>query len=249
MDGEMGGNLPKLEFGAFDVTPDVRRIMDLEPVALFPEAVLGKEGPAYFMYRDLALDEAQRGAIHGHHLRYDITVIPSGTIGKELIKTSGHYHPDAAEGVSWPEMYQVLEGTAHYVCQKKEGGKVSDAVVIEADAGDIVLIPPNWGHVTINPTDKPLKMANWVCRDFSSDYGDYVTKRGGVWHELEGGEWKPNENYGKVLSLRKANPFDPEKLGLKTGEDMFELANRGELDKLAFLVRPQDHLDAFEGVL
>jgi len=249
MDGEMGGNLPKLQFGAFSVTPDVRRIMDLEPVALFPEEVAGNNSPAYFMYRDLALNEAQRDVIHNHHLRYDITVIPPGTIGSELIKTSGHYHPDAGEGVSWPEMYQVLEGTAHYLCQRKEAGEVSDAVLIEARAGDITLIPPGYGHVTINPTDQPLKMANWVCGDFNSEYGDYVTKRGAAWLELSGGKWKPNANYGEVPELRRVGTYDPERLGLKLGEDMFELATRGDLDKLAFLVKPQNHLDAFEGVL
>jgi glucose-6-phosphate isomerase len=42
--------------------------------------------------------------------------------------------------------------------------------VIKAEKGDLVLVPPGYGHVTINASEKTLEMANWVCRDFSSVY-------------------------------------------------------------------------------
>ena len=35
---------------------------------------------------------------------------------------------------------------------------------------DKVLVPPGYGHITINRSNKTLKMANFVARNFSSLY-------------------------------------------------------------------------------
>lgn len=94
-------------------------------------------------------------------LRYDITVIPPAKFGKEYVKTAGHYHPKAPKSdVSYTEIYQVLEGSATYLLQKAgRKGRVLDVAVVEAEKGDIVFIPPDYGHITINRSDKVLKMA------------------------------------------------------------------------------------------
>jgi glucose-6-phosphate isomerase, archaeal len=42
----------------------------------------------------------------------------------------------------------VLEGKAHFLLQKKT---LADLVLVLATTGDIVLISPGYGHVTINP--------------------------------------------------------------------------------------------------
>ena len=57
-----------------------------------------------------------------------------------------------------------MDGIAHFLLQTK---KLDDVVLIKALKGDIIVIPPGYGHVTINPTlDHPLTMANLVSTAF-----------------------------------------------------------------------------------
>lgn len=85
--------------------------------------------------------------------------------------------PGNPAGVGYPEVYEVLEGRAHFLLQKKT---LDDIVLVEAAKGDIVLIPPGYGHVTINPAqNETLTMANLVSTEFSSEYGFYDEMRGG----------------------------------------------------------------------
>ncbi len=60
----------------------------------------------YYMYRGL---KKKNGA------RYDITVIPPKMLGKEFVKTKGHYHIG-----SYGEIYIVLKGKAIYLMQKEK---------------------------------------------------------------------------------------------------------------------------------
>lgn len=84
-------------------------------------------------------------------LRYDITVIPPAKLGKEYVKTVGHYHRKAPKvNVSYTEVYQVLEGSAIYFMQKAgKKGRALDIAVVEAEIGDIVFIQSDYGHITI----------------------------------------------------------------------------------------------------
>ncbi|WP_301664617.1 glucose-6-phosphate isomerase family protein [Methanoculleus frigidifontis] len=91
------------------------------------------------------------------NVRFDITVIPPGAVGGEYVKTKGHYHPLTPAGIGYPELYQVLAGEAHYLLQRKN---LRDVVVVTAKAGEFVLIPPGYGHVTVNPGKENLVMAN-----------------------------------------------------------------------------------------
>ncbi|MDK2889845.1 MAG: glucose-6-phosphate isomerase, archaeal, partial [Methanoculleus sp.] len=104
--------------------------------------------PLYFMYRDLAKSESDREWLRQHHVRYDITVIPARTLCGEYVKTKGHYHTENPAGELYPEIYEVLEGTGHYLLQTRDA---DDVVMIEGTAGDKILLPPGYGHVTINP--------------------------------------------------------------------------------------------------
>ena len=122
----------------------------------------------YYMYRDLFLSRADKEKLLQQGLRYDITIIPPNMLGREYIKTAGHYHPLVPGGsVTYPELYEVLEGEALYLLQNQD---LSDVVAVYASAGDKVLVPPGYGHITINRSNKTLKMANFVARNFSSLY-------------------------------------------------------------------------------
>ncbi|MFP3909052.1 MAG: glucose-6-phosphate isomerase family protein [Archaeoglobaceae archaeon] len=221
----------------------VRWARDLKPVLAYPED-LKEDFRAYFMFRDVYCSNADRDKIVENGLRYDITVIPPQMIGKEYVKTYGHYHPEAEEGLSYTEIYEVLEGKVVYLLQKEEKGRLTDVLIVEASPGDKVVIPPNYGHVTINPSNKVLKMANWVYRGFSSDYKPFEQKIGACYYYTEDG-WIENEMYSEAPPLKFVQP-DLRPLGLKRSEEMYKLVKN--LDELEFLWKPSRHKQLFEEV-
>ena len=113
-----------------------RTISEMRPVLANPSCHC--DDPLYFMYRDLAKSDADRHWLQSHNLRYDLTVIPPRDLCGEWVKTKGHYHPNNAAGVGYPEIYEVLEGRAHYLLQSRS---LTDVVMIDAHAGDHVIIP------------------------------------------------------------------------------------------------------------
>jgi glucose-6-phosphate isomerase len=200
----------------------------------------------YYMYRDLWLEE-DREQILKNDLRYDITVIPPRTLGREFVKTKGHYHPECSPGLTYPEIYEVLEGRAHFLLQKKTEKGIEDVVLIEAEAGEKAVICSNYGHITINPGNKVLKLANWVNRSFASVYEEIVKLGGGAYFELVGGEFVKNPNYGEVPEIRHIGPTAIPDLEIEKGKNMYELIKKPE--NLNFLREPQKYAWLFERVL
>ena len=231
------------------VEPAVRRRVDMQEVLYDPRA----DGPQelYYMYRGISLprdtEEVERAG-----LRYDVTVLVPGQIGTEPVKTAGHYHPpQKGTPFTYPEIYEVLSGTAHYLLQRKneqEEGRIEEVLLIEAHPGDKVLIPPGFGHITINPTSEYLAMSNWVAAEFSSDYGPIRRFGGGAYFELwgqKGTEYIPNKNYQSVPPLRFLNPGEHTPLGLTRDITLYEMFHR-EREQLQCLVQPENFATEFE---
>lgn len=123
----------------------------------------------YVMYRAVRSNEK---------LRFDITEILPDKLGEENNKTYGHYHPKAKDSLEYPEIYQVLEGHAIFLLQKHTEKGIKCAL-IDTKKGEAIIIPPKYGHVTINKSTKErLVLANLVCENFQSDYSEYKEKRG-----------------------------------------------------------------------
>ena len=243
-----------LKFGDKVTVADVRKLHDMEDVVFdreWFERIDERNSDMYYMFRDLAKSDADLEIIKSHHLRYDITRIPPGMLGSEYIKTVGHYHPQVpGTDVSYPEIYQVLEGSATYLLQKVEPGEediVLDAAVIKAEKGDLVLVPPGYGHVTINASEKILEMANWVCRDFSSVYEPIKRLSGAAYFLLKDGFAK-NPLYKDIPSIRYTAPLSFDEFGLDSGENMYDLISNNE-SRLRFLTAPQDFMGFLAGVL
>jgi len=237
--------------GLPEVTPSVRRLDEMREVLYNQTATHPQE--CYFMYRGVGLPE-HKEVVSRRSLRYDVTVIPPGRIGNEYMKTAGHYHPvDPETGVGFPEVYEVLWGRAHYLLQKRAGRPdvLEDVVVIEAGPGDKVVIPPGYGHITINPGDEPLVMCNCVETHFASDYAPIREMKGGAYFEVEEdgqGVFIPNERYARTPPPRLVKPLVDGGLGLPEGVPLYAcLTSRPE--SLDFLVRPGRHLDALKRLL
>jgi glucose-6-phosphate isomerase len=226
-----------LKFGDLTREPDIRMLYDMKEVVWDREWLRDADNrPLYYMYRDL-YHEQHRAAIGEAGVRYDITVMPPGQLGKEHVKTKGHYHPQVSPGLSYPEIYEVIKGEAHYLMQKKEDGDVTDVLLVEAEAGDKVIIPPNYGHITINPIDTELRMANWVSDQFDSQYEDITAKRGGAYYETVAGDLVKNTNYDRVPELRRRQPVQVPDLGITNDNSMYKMIE--EPGQLRFLNNPE----------
>ena len=144
----------------------------------------------------------ERGIEERDGLRYDITRIPPKMLGQEFVRTKGHYH---FEG--YQELYVVLEGEGIFLMQKKGEGKIEDVCYVKAKKGDRLLVPPLYGHVTINPSSETLKMGNWISKECQSDYESIETQGGFSYYYTQAG-WVKNQNYEEVLKLRSVVPLE-----------------------------------------
>jgi len=183
------------------VKANVRTLGDLKPVladAEFARKVTPKlaKRVQYYMFRG-ACAPAHKKIFSKAKVSFDVTVLPELNLGKELNKTLGHYHERAACGKTYPEAYEVLRGEALYVLQKKNAaGKIVDLVHCLAGKGDQILIPPDYGHVTVNAGKETLVMANLVALQ-KSVYRDFVKRDGAALYAFRDGELKANKNYGR----------------------------------------------------
>ncbi|MFZ2473216.1 MAG: glucose-6-phosphate isomerase family protein [Methanothrix sp.] len=238
----------QMEFSGKMLTPDVRRLFDMKDVIFDQSWLAGTEDfELYYMYRDLFLSRADKEKLLQQGLRYDITIIPPNMLGCEYIKTAGHYHPLVAGGsVTYPELYEVIEGEALYLLQSRD---LSDVVAVYACATDKVLVPPGYGHITINRSNKTLKMANFVARNFSSLYDPFREKSGGAYFFTRDG-WIKNIRCPEAAELRRIDALDSSslrKLGLAKGREMYPLLKEpGHLD---YLTKPEEHMELFAGIL
>jgi glucose-6-phosphate isomerase len=231
----------ELEIGGRIFSAEIRWASNLKPVLAFPEA-LGDDFPAYYMFRNVFYSTSDKKVMDELGLRYDYTIIPPAKVGAEFIKTFGHYHPKA-NSVSFPEIYEVLKGEALFILQKPGEGEdqVEDVIIVKAGEGEKVIVPPDYGHVTINPTNKELRTANWVYNRFSSIYDPYRNSRGACYYYTENG-WIENPNYRSIPEIRFAKP--KKVLGLSKSEEMYGLIKDPE--KLMFLIEPEKYMDVFD---
>ncbi len=232
--------------GITKVTPAVRCLKDMQEVLAQKDLTSPKE--LYYMYRDLhkVKDETD---IRKNKLRYDVTIIRSGRLGAEYMKTAGHYHPG-----DFGELYEVLYGSGWCMMQKankKDHRVIEDVILIKAKTGDKIVIPPRYGHILINVGNVPLVTSNWVSSEFSSEY-DLYKKSGGaayfVFEDNAGERFEVNPYYAQVSKMRVGYPAkEVNNFGLKAGEPMYPLLYN-DVKKLDFLNSPlkYDYSEVFE---
>lgn len=217
----------------------VRTIEEMRDVLADPGCT--SDQPLYFMYRDLAMSDDDRRWLHEHNVRYDITVIPSQILCGEYVKTKGHYHTLNPAGVFYPEIYGVLAGTGHFLLQTRDA---DDVVMIVGSKGDKILIPPGYGHVTINPTDEDLVMSNLVSTEFSSNYGPFAEMQGAAYYEMEGEVFVKNPQYPDAPPMRYCDPVEVLELGIEKGVGLYNLVGRPR--SVAYLNYPEEFMEIFD---
>jgi glucose-6-phosphate isomerase len=217
--------------------PRARTIDEIRGVLMDPSCECRE--PLYFMYRDLSKTPEDGRWLREQGIRYDVTVIPARTLCGEYVKTKGHHHPVNGKGVPYPEIYEVLEGEAHYLLQTRSA---EDVRLVRAGQGDRVLIPPGFGHVTINPGATTLVMANIVSTLFESDYSVYENLRGAAYFELRGGRLVKNPYYPRAAGIRSMKAPGQKGTGSLPAGPLYDLIGT---DTLGFLNRPEDYPELF----
>ena len=199
------------------IKPEARKKKDMRSF-VFDSVHLSKlKDPVYLMYRGVSsLNPAFKKLERKFGIRYDLTLIKNGLMGPEYVRTAGHHHPK-----NYSEVYEVVHGKAAFILQSKDLKKM---MVVIAGEGEAVVIPPRFGHQTVNIGKSPLLVGNLVYRGFKSDYSIYKKRHGGAFYLNQyAGPWiMINAEYGiprakfpkiKKMRGRRIGPLD--KLFLK----------------------------------
>ncbi|OGF82851.1 hypothetical protein A3B18_02130 [Candidatus Giovannonibacteria bacterium RIFCSPLOWO2_01_FULL_46_13] len=212
-----------------------RTIKELSPV-------LFELGPV-----DRVVYEVERDIDNIDGVRYDETTIFPGLIGRELPKTFGHYHPKNPSGVYYPEIYTVLDGRAWYLIQRPSEDNprvIEEIYLVETAKGQKAIMPPGFGHVSMNPEDRNLKMANWIG-PFEYDYQTYEDMRGSAYYILQSpnGEvrFEKNPQYEKVPDLIRLEPKEIPELGITWDASLLDMKDNPK--NLEFLIKPEKYLN------
>lgn len=229
------------------VKADIRTLEQMREVLFKPDSKDPKE--LYYMYRGVFMPSDEQKA-QKYNLRFDITILRPGKVGDEYIKTAGHYHPlKKGQKVTYPEVYEVLNGEAHYLFQKysQDFDVIEDVILVKAKPGQKVTVPPNYGHITINPGPEPLVMSNWVAGDFSSTYEGIKKMGGGAYFEVDEkgkGFFTPNIRYSQIPPLREMKAVEMPSFGLRWNTPMY-LSCLADPAKFRFLTHPEDYVEEF----
>ncbi|MBI2023857.1 glucose-6-phosphate isomerase [Candidatus Giovannonibacteria bacterium] len=223
----------------------IRKASDLSPVLFVPST----DKRAIYEVEREQNDPEEQGLLQKLKIRYDITTIFPGLIGNELPKTFGHYHPRNLSGVAYPEIYEVIENRAWYLIQrpnKNQPKVIEEVYLIETKQNEKALIPPGFGHVTINPENKNLVMANFVANGFDFDYQTYENLRGSAYYLLHADKdelvrLEKNSYYDKVPEIIKLKPKEIPELGITWDVPLYDMIKKPET--LDFLIHPEKYLE------
>lgn len=140
----------------------------------------------YWAYRNIRRAEDEELWVP-RGLRYDITVLMPGDANGEYFKTSGHYHGySQRQPLPYPELYEVLCGSVAFVLQRSpwlapDGGgvePVDEVRIITAEEGEAIVIPPLWGHASVNTAQQVSAFSNIAVVDTPLLYGPVQERHG-----------------------------------------------------------------------
>jgi glucose-6-phosphate isomerase, archaeal len=220
-----------------------RLLDELTQVYLDTAACRGEE-VAYWMYNGI-YTKSDQARLSQAHIRYEFTLFPDKRIGHEFIKSHGHLHkPEPHSGIDYPEICEVLVGTAHFFFQTLDpvGPSSTEAFYVEVRAGEKIIIPPGYDHLTINPGPGILLFSDVVALGCGGIYQRYKQSGGAAYLEIEqagAAQFIPNPKYISLPPLRKAVPRQFPDLDLVTGRPLYTAFLERGGENWPFLWKPE----------
>lgn len=223
----------------------VRRAADLSQVLMHP-ARLSPQSALYYTDELIFRNPKQQAVFDRYGLTYSTVLLPPLQIGDEYVKTHGHYHPSLSESeFEFPEVYTQLYGTLLLLMQKRRQDNpelIEDCVITTMTPGYVIIIPPGYAHILINPTSSPALMAGLYGKEFKPDYAPIRSRRGLAYYivaDKDGYQVIENPNYQDTPPLRRLGDlhgtiFDPPYPTEPVWKAYFD-----NPDVYAFLTQPQ----------
>lgn len=201
-------------------------------IGLIADPSYDKKDEMYYDFYKAIVRNSDKEVFTSRELRYDSTVIFAGTANGEFKKTAGHFHmPIPGKTCSYPELYSVINGTAVFVMQKVDNYETTDTMTVEdlvlavVHPGETIVIPPNYGHCTVNISDETLVFINLVAED-SHNYYDGVKASVGmsayVFKDGDSFTVRKNPNYKFNCEPRITAPTDCPELGIVAGKTAYD---------------------------
>ena len=202
-----------LHFGAdvfHPTTAEKRYLNDVRTSLLNKKA----QGPdiLYSIAMDVGKEEHVKDLID-RNLLYGIVAYNAGLIGRELVRSQGHMHAVSAScHSSTPEVYEIWQGAAYIYMQEFVDEQPGRCVAILAKPGDIVIVPPNWAHYTVNASqEQKMLFGAWCIRDYAFEYEEIRARQGLAYYPVvEAGtiKWLENPHYQQTgIALKQARAY------------------------------------------
>ncbi|MCF0110652.1 MAG: glucose-6-phosphate isomerase [Erysipelotrichaceae bacterium] len=229
--------------GVFGPKVEVRHLSDIRKSLMDPQC----EGPEdlYAIAMDVGM-ESELPAMLERNLLFATCNYNYGTMGKEPVRSQGHVHAISAScNDSTCELYEIWEGTAIIYMQESVKDDPVRCYAVTAHAGDVVIVPPGWGHQTVNADiTHPMVFGAWCVRDYGFDYVD-VRAHGGLAYfpMVEGNTvtWVHNPNYKKCELIEKA-PRKYTEFHLDYTKPLYEQF-KDDPDRMLFVSKPETAAD------
>ena len=193
--------------GALRFGRAVRRLADLQPV-LFEADGVAQDTEVYWTFALLDAGPAAE-TLDEFDLTFSCVLLPSMKIGREFVKTQGHYHPPMPQSdVPYPEVYTHLWGEPSLLLQRRlndQPDRIDDCVLVEMRAGESITIPPGYAHILINRSPRPAAIAGLYSRAFAPLYDPVIRVAGGAYYLIDDAATPvvPNPRYTDQPPLRR----------------------------------------------
>ena len=226
---------------------------------LADEEELPMKEPFYDVYRGITFPEDEELFLN-HDFRYDITIIMPGLVNGECKKTSGHYHGFNSQRTNtYAEVYEVIKGTALYILQKSpnfdgedpELLQVDDLILATVHEGETIIIPPNYGHASVNIGEGALVFSNLAYVPCPVNYEPVKYYHGMSYYIMKKDgepELKYNARYRDVPKPKFAGVRENPQLGILFGKPVYQSFKENP-DAFRFLGEPDSYVEEIMSML
>ncbi len=163
--------------GVYGPITEKRKLDDIRSSLSNPDV----EGPEYVyaVAMDVAKEEHKEDLIN-RNLLYGAMIFSKGVVGEEPVRSQGHIHAISKScNASTCEVYEILEGEAYIYMQESANDNPGKCYAIHAKANEVVIVPPNWAHATINANpETAMLFGAWCVRDYGFDYAEVRAHHG-----------------------------------------------------------------------